>query len=370
MMTACEFLAKIDTPLRKLIVSRTPYFACLIYSFARKKFLDRLTRETPRKITLPSDLGLNLWGIKFASPLFNAAGVFKEGEGYELAYRQGAGSFLAGTVTPQPRSGNTKFGVVHPFLAYPRSKTSLNWLGLPNPGARVIAQKINSVSKHKNFPIGVSIASDGEELQSMEVLIQTFKLFERSQVDYIELNESCPNVEHEGRQLNTLDNNFIGRLEFISDNFLKKRSRNLPVIVKLSNDFPLANIPRLLDLLLDLEFDGVNFGNTSTDYESTRHMIVDSELKSYNFFVDSFGGGIAGNPLKSKSLSLTKESSDYLRTKNPNREFHIIRTGGIEDYQDYEKSRVNGVILHQWFTGYFENFARFGHQLYAKFFKT
>ncbi len=306
-MTTCEFLARIDTPLRKFIVSRMPYFACLIYSFARKKFLDRLTQETPRRTILPSELGLKLWDIKFASPLFNAAGMFKEGEGYELAYRQGAGSFLAGTVTPQPRSGNTKYGVVHPFLAYPRSKTTLNWLGLPNPGAEVITQKINSISKHKDFPIGVSIASDGEELQSMEELIQTFKLFERSQVDYIELNESCPNVDHEGRQLNTLEDNFIERLEFISKNFLKKRNRNLPVIVKLSNDFLPANIPRLLDLLLDLEFDGVNFGNTSTDYESARQIIVNSELKSYNFFVDSFGGGIAGNPLKSKSLSLNKE---------------------------------------------------------------
>jgi dihydroorotate dehydrogenase len=370
MMTTCEFLAKIDVPVRKFIVSRMPYVACLVYSFARKKFLDRLTRETTQKITLPSDLGLKLWNIKFASPLFNAAGMFKEGEGYELAYRQGAGSFLAGTVTPQPRWGNAKYGVVHPFLAYPRSKTSLNWLGLPNSGAGAIAQKINSINKHKDFPIGVSIASDGEEPKSMEELIQTFKLFERSQVDYIELNESCPNVDHEGRQLNILDNNFIGRLEFISKNFLKKRNRNLPVIVKLSNDFTLANIPRLLDLLLDLEFDGINFGNTSTDYESARQIIVDSELKSYNFFVDSFGGGIAGNPLKSKSLSLTKESSNYLRTKHPNREFHIIRTGGIENYQDYEESRANGVILHQWFTGYFENFARFGHRLYAKFFAT
>lgn len=369
-MTTCEFLARIDTPLRKFIVSRMPYVACLIYSFARKKFLDRLICETPRKITLPSELELKLWDIKFASPLFNAAGMFKEGEGYGLAYRQGAGSFLAGTVTPQPRPGNAKYGVVHPFLAYPRSKSSSNWLGLPNPGAGVIAQRLNSISKHKDFPIGVSIASDGEDLQSMEELIQTLKLFERSQVDYIELNESCPNVDHEGRLLNVLDDNFIGRLEFISKNFLKKRNRNLPVIIKLSNDFPLANVSRLLDLLLDLEFDGVNFGNTSTDYENARLMIDTSELKSYNFFVESFGGGIAGNPLKSKSLSLTKESADYLRTKNPNREFHIIRTGGIEDYQDYEKSRSNGVILHQWFTGYFENFARFGHKLYAKFFKT
>lgn len=369
-MTTCEFLARVDIPLRKFIVSRMPYFSCLIYSFARKKFLDRLTRETPRKITLPSELGLQLWDIKFASPLFNAAGMFKEGEGYELAYRQGAGSFLAGTVTPQPRSGNTKYGVVHPFLAYPRSKSSLNWLGLPNPGAEVIAQRLNSINKHKGFPLGISIASDSEEPQSMEELIQTFRLFERSQVDYIELNESCPNVDREGPQLNMLENNFIGRLEFISKNFLKKRNRNLPVIIKLSNDFPSVNVPRLLDLLLDLEFDGVNFGNTSTDYESARRMIDYSELKSYNFFVESFGGGIAGNPLKSKSLLLTKESADYLRTKNPNREFHIIRTGGIEDYQDYEISRTNGVTLHQWFTGYFENFARFGHRLYSKFFKT
>lgn len=369
-MTTCEFLARIDVPLRKLIVSQMPYLACLIYSFGRKKFLNRLIHETPRKITLPSELHLKFWDIKFASPLFNAAGMFKEAEGYELAYRQGAGSFLAGTVTPQSRSGNTKFGVIHPFLSYPRSKASSNWLGLPNYGAVVVAQKINSINKHSDFPLGISIASNGEGPQSMDELIQTFQLFERSQVDYIELNESCPNIDHEGHRLDALDDNFVERLEFISKNFLKKRQRNLPVIVKLSNDFLPGNVPRLLDLLLDLEFDGVNFGNTSTDYENARQAIVSSELKSYNFFVDSFGGGIAGNPLKSKSLLLTKESSEYLQIKNLRREFHIIRTGGIENYQDFEKSTANGVVMHQWFTGYFENFARFGHKLYAKFFKT
>ncbi len=367
-MTACEFLAKIDGPLRRFIVARTPYYACLLYSPGRKKFLNKLVREIPKKVSLPTELRTRLWDIEFASPLFNAAGMFKEAEGYELAYRQGAGSFLAGTVTPRARSGNTKFGIVHPFLSYPRSKASSNWLGLPNSGANEITRKLNSIDKRKGVPLGISIAADAEDHNSIVELIQTFRLFERSQVDYIELNESCPNVDHEGRQFRLLDNDFVKRLEFVSENFLKNRNRNLPVIIKLSNDFLLENVPRLLDLLLDLEFDGVNFGNTSTDYTGVRPTIDPLELKSYDFFIDSFGGGIGGSPLKDKSLRLTKCASEYLRTKNLSREFHIVRTGGIENYQDYKQSQAFGIALNQWFTGYFENFARFGHNLYAKFF--
>jgi hypothetical protein len=50
----------------------------------------------------------------------------------EVAARQGAGGWLAGSTTARPRAGNAGT----PFVPYPRSGAASNWLGLPNPGHR------------------------------------------------------------------------------------------------------------------------------------------------------------------------------------------------------------------------------------------
>jgi hypothetical protein len=55
-----------------------------------------------------------------------------------------------------------------------------------------------------------------------------------------------------------------------------------------------------------------------------------------------------------------------LKVEPTTQEFHVIRTGGIESKQDLEDSERAGISLNQWFTGYFENFARYGHNVYKQ----
>lgn len=367
-MTFCEFLAKIDKSLRNYLVENFPFVSCFLYSYGRKFFLNKLISERPKQVELPTELRTTLWSIQFKSPLFNAAGMFKSGDGYPLACLQSAGAFLAGTVTPNPRKGNTKKGIKHPFLPYPNSLSSSNWMGLPNPGFNVVIQKLNKLTKVPGIPIGLSLAADGTSLADMEVLCLVLTQTENSIVDFVELNESCPNVEHENINYSNLDENFIKRLEYLSDKFLKKRRRNLPVILKLSTDFDPKFVPTLIDNLVEMQFDGINFGNTSTNYNALQYLIHPLEQNSFEFFVKTFGGGVSGRPLQTKSYELTQVAANYLKQKNFSREFHIIRTGGIFEYQDLQTSRQVGVSLFQWFTGYFENFAKFGHTLYQKFF--
>ncbi|ROL57641.1 hypothetical protein D9V84_02660 [Bacteroidetes/Chlorobi group bacterium Naka2016] len=368
-MTFTELLAKIDIPIRKFLVHNYPYASCFVYSYARKFFLNRLVNEKPEQIQLPSELKRTFWGIEFRSPLFNAAGMFKSGKGYELACRQSAGAFLAGTVTPKPRFGNYRNWILHPFVPYPVSKSSSNWMGLPNPGVRKVLDELQQVQKQKGVPIGLSLAADGNDMQDLKALCEALFEAEKTNIDFVELNESCPNVDHNGLDLTGLDENFITRLEYISENFLQKRKRNLPVILKLSNDFDSKFIPTLLKILTDLQFDGLNFGNTSTNYSECRSRIFPKELNTFDFFTRKFGGGVSGLPLKDKSYNLTSTASNCLQKINLPREFHIVRTGGIFNFEDYQKSAELGVSLFQWFTGYFENFTNFGHKLYQKFFK-
>ncbi len=367
MISKCELLSYVDKPIRKTLVRKSPYLACLVYSYGRKKFLEYLTKELPRPVSLPADLKTRAWGLVFRSPLFNASGMFKFGEGYELSYRQGAGAFLVGTLTPRARRGNFAFGVEHPFLPYPKSHASSNWMGLPNEGILPTIEKFKQIRKHPDFPLGVSVAFNSNDEQGVNEFLEAIRFLEKQDVDFIELNESCPNVVHSSTT-NARVFDLLERLSIVSEKFLKKRSRNLPVIVKFSNDFPLGDLPAMLDALVDLGYDGVNFGNTSTNYAQMRDSFDSKERKAFDFFVNTFGGGVSGKPLKHLSLTLTQMTTEILSRMNLKREFIVVRTGGIDQIGDLIESQRFGVTLFQWFTGYFDNFSQFGHKLYQKVF--
>lgn len=361
--------AKLDSLIRPFIVQKYPEFSISLYSKMRKFFLNNLSNSKPEKIYFENDHSIKLWDLDFNCNFFNSAGMFKNGAGYELVYRQGAGAFLAGTTTFLPRAGNQKNGVIHPFIPLPNSKAAINWMGLPNDGHQKIANVLSKIDKKKGCPIGISISSDPEieENEALKNLISGFNIFDKANVDFIELNESCPNVSHHNCDTTGgIDEGLIKRLEFLSENFLKKRNRNLPVIVKFSVETELNQIPTLVKILVDLGFDGVNFGNTAKIYSNYISDIDETELNSYRIFTEQFGGGLSGNPLKNLSLECCKiaiEERNKIKLKS---EFGIIRTGGIETKSDLIESNKIGVDLNQWFTGYFEAFGQYGHNLYKE----
>ncbi|MFC2130243.1 hypothetical protein ACFLSQ_02295 [Bacteroidota bacterium] len=370
-MTKAELIAKTEGKLRSHLMKLNPGIVSFIYSSGRKYFINILAKETPIKEYIPPQEKQRIcWNLKFNCPLFNAAGMFKNGEAYHTVAAQGAGAYLAGTTTSGLRSGNIKSGIRHPFMPYPASGAASNWMGLPNQGHAIVAKRLSSINKKEGCPVGISVSINPEAnpKEGLNDLMEGLFLYEKANVDFIELNESCPNVIHEHgiNDENGLDKNLVQRLETISELFLRKRKRNLPVLLKLSNDTNVELLPKLLDIMLDLSYDGFNLGNTSTDYLYFRDCIDETDRKNYDFFIDRFGGGLSGRLLKERSLELSSVAAKYLTNKYINREFHIIRTGGIENAEDVLYSDNSGVSLNQWFTGYFEGFARFGHLLYKK----
>jgi dihydroorotate dehydrogenase len=372
MKTFPEILARADKVVRPLMVKMPSKAVVAMYSASRKQFLTKVAQDFPHtNYNPPEELARTLWGIRFRSPIFNAAGMFKNGDGYPLVARQGAGAYLAGTTTGSPRKGNKKHRIFQPFTPYPRSKAASNWLGLPNDGHGVVAERLSELIRINSCPIGASVSASPEEHERVALveLTEGMRLYDKAGVDFIELNESCPNVpNHSATSAVMLDDALVRRCENVFHTFLQKRKRRLPVIVKFSNDTHIGMIPLLLDLLLTLGFDGVNFGNTSTSYKRHESHIHPSEKKLYNYFTSTFGGGLSGKPLVSSSLSLCTAAMDYLRAHPAKHEFHVVRTGGIESPNDVIASEKAGISLNQWYTGYFENFAEFGNELYEKFY--
>lgn len=363
-------MAKMDNifraPASKILPSK---LFTKIYSTGRKYFLESLVKQNELSQYIHcEDKNVKLWDLHFGNRILNAAGMFKTGDGYELAAKQGAGAFIAGTTTGLPRKGNLKNGILHPFVPLPESHAALNWMGLPNPGHEEIAKKLSKIPHKRLCPIGISVSLDPEleQEKALDLLIQGLNAYEKAGICFIELNESCPNVPHgtEHKDSSGLDKNLLDRMNFIYDRFLKTRNRNLPMILKLSNDTEAELLSPMIDAMIDLGFDGLNLGNTSISYKKYSKDITDADKKHYEYFTNEFGGGLSGKPLKENSLNLASTAVQIVKNKNLQQEFHIIRTGGIETKQDLIASDKAEISLNQWFSGYFEAFSNHGHNLY------
>jgi dihydroorotate dehydrogenase len=363
-----ESLARLDKCMRPFLVQNFPALATKIYSSGRSVFLSALCAERPLPAAISKEHRRTLWGLTFRNGLLNAAGMFKNAEGYELSFRQGAGGYLVGTTTARARKGNEKNGVRKPFMPYPRSQAASNWLGLPNDGHDAVAERVASFEWREDFPVGASLAAspDSNGVEALQELVRGMDAFVAAGANFLEINESCPNAAHGDSSLEAIEE----RLQYVAEHFSYRDAA--PVVVKFSTDTPLESIEKIIDMLLRLGFSGVNFGNTSTDYALRRAEIDASEHEIFDYFTGTFGGGVSGKPIAASSLVLTEKAAKALAAKKRKRssdyEFHIISVGGILRRKDFDERLRAGASLCQWYTGYFERFAEDGHQLYVNFF--
>ena len=132
------------------------------------------------------DLTVELCGIPLATPLIPAAGTLsKEGFGET---RGSYGAMLPKTVTPRPRTGNPP-----PRIAEV-SSGMVNSIGLQNPG---LDRFLDNLGEYDiGLPLFVSIAAD----TVAEFAGMCERVAGKERVAAVELNLSCPNVEHGGMQ--------------------------------------------------------------------------------------------------------------------------------------------------------------------------
>jgi len=346
------------------------------YSKGRVKLMEKLKEEwqnsNKKTHIIPEIWERDMWGLTYKSPLMNAAGMFKNSECYSMVASQGAGAYLGGTGTYNPREGNTINGITLPFMTYPESGVATNNLGLPNDGDNVNVPRAGDIRKinkerENGIPIWWSVMASpdlkGEE--KLLRLLNSMKMYEVQGVDVLEENESCPNT---GELM--IYSDLWKTMNYVSENFIKRSRRNLPVVLKLSNDIPVTDIPEIMDNLFLMGYSGVNFGNTSTNYTEMRKKIVNSRERSlFDYYTKHFEGGVSGKVLKEKSLELASRAVEYLMKGPPIQEFHVIRTGGIDSLEDIGESDRAGISMNQWNTGYWNNWKKHGDDVYEKFFQ-
>lgn len=125
-------------------------------------------------------LHVSLAGIELSNPVGLAAGFDKTCRHLDALGRVGFGYVVGGTITRASRQGNPK-----PRIArYPKRRSLVNSMGLPNPGAEAAARALARAKR--TAPRFASIADEADAVAAHSLL--------EPHVDAIELNASCPNV--------------------------------------------------------------------------------------------------------------------------------------------------------------------------------
>ena len=322
----------------------SPKFFMEIYSANRKKFIQSITESLNEPIASAS-YPTSVCGIKFRNDLGNAAGLDKDGSLLEFNYFLGAGFAIVGTVLNKPHTGNlfnVKKKQYNPWVPLPHSHSALNSLGLPSLG---IDESIKNIKKFKdkysgkNFPVGISIM--GHPLhEGQEKIDGILECVEKSVgvADFMEINESCPNVQHKS------DDGLEQRLKAIS-----AIKQSTPIFVKLGE---LGNPESTVKAMVECKVDGLVLLNTQKNYEKYRPKLAKSDLKIFDYYTHHYQGGLSGEIIRDtsfESVAAAKAAIDKLKVN-----LKLIHVGGIHNKADMSESRQLAP-LREWYTGFMEH---------------
>jgi dihydroorotate dehydrogenase (fumarate) len=267
--------------------------------------------------------------LKLEHPLMNAAGTCKTMEQCARFARSAVSAVVVGSITWEPREGNGGDG-------YFRGEGySLNSLGLPNPGADYYRNKLPamvSAAHSQQKPLGLSIAGFGPA-----DYVKLTMLGASAEVDFIELNLSCPNVWHGGMQ-NELTCFVPSLVEAIVGECCSVAG-GIPVGAKIS---PMSNPADLASFAQVVSLSGLSFVtaiNTfpnAFSYSSPGVPAISQEL-----------AGLSGSALKPVALGQVKQLVPLLR-----KDVQVVGVGGVSCGEDIADLLAVGATAVQAATAY------------------
>lgn len=260
--------------------------------------------------------------LKFKNPILPASGTFGFGREYgQFIDLQVLGGIVTKSITPNPRIGNPQPRIYETYGGM------LNSIGLENPGiCSFIEDELPFILSLDTIKI-ISIAGF-----RVEDYVELSSILDTKDVDALEINVSCPNVEN--------DSIYFGDdLEAISQIIKETRSETGKfLIVKFSSES--SNIVNLSKVAQDFGADAVCIGNT------LKGVAIDIEKRTPVF--KNVVAGLSGPAIKPVALRSIWEV--YEAIKIP-----IIGCGGIMNYKDILEFIFAGASLVQVGTANFQN---------------
>lgn len=313
-----------------------------LYSLGRSKALDYLKNVPLESIDVAQNPKILFGELTFRNDLGNAAGFDKDGTLLPFNYKIGAGFAVVGTVLHKTHTGNLfscftkKTNVWTPL---PHSNSAINSLGLPSKGVDVALDNIKRFQDQyqpKEFPIGLSIM--GHPLDEGQAKLDgVLNCIEKAVgiVDFIEINESCPNVAHGHFNLDELKT----RLSSI-----QQVKSSTPTLIKMG---AIPDIKALLDVLVETNMQGLIALNTQTNYDTLIKQLHSSDQHLASTYIQNYKGGMSGSVIKEHSFKVQKEIFDL--NSQLDQPLSLVHVGGIKTSEDVKQSRMVA-DLREWYT--------------------
>lgn len=273
----------------------------------------------------PTSLAIDVWDLKFKSPIGMAAGFDKQGEAIEGLHKIGFSFVEIGSVTPKPQEGNSKPRLFRLL----EDNAVINRYGFNSEGYDTVWKYLQKLKKNQNFNgiVGVNLGKNKTSEDAAQDYIDGIKKFS-DVADYFVINVSSPNTPG----LRTLQ-----RKQDLEDLLIKinkiRRSiqSNQPLLLKLAPDLSDSEKQDIASVILEekSKVDGLILCNTTI----TRNNLS-SPLKSET-------GGLSGAPLTDMSTAMISDM--YKRTRGT---IPIIGVGGIFSGADaYNKIKAGASLL-------------------------
>lgn len=273
-----------------------------------------------------ADLSTDLCGLHLRNPILSASGTFGHGlEMAQLVPSEALGGWVSKTVTLTPRPGNSM----------PRTQETeagfLNSIGLENRGLEAYIQHTLPQAHGTYALVITNIGGHTEE----EFATAAARLDEYPEVQAIEVNLSCPNVDG-------------GRLPYSTDPATAERvmagvraATSKPIFAKLS-----ANVTRIEDIAVAAEAGGAD---GLTVINTLLGMGVDWRRGAPH--LGTVVGGYSGTGIKPVALRCAWQVSQAVSIP-------VVGCGGISDAEDVLQFLAVGCTAVQVGTSSFSNPAR------------
>jgi dihydroorotate dehydrogenase len=271
----------------------------------------------------------------FSNPVGLAAGFDKNGIALRALAALGFGFIEAGTVTFHPQPGNPR----PRLFRLSEDQALINRAGFNNEGAAAFVKRVE-----RNRPdcvLGVSIGKSKitplEE--ATEDYLASFELV-YNVADYIAVNVSSPNTPQlrelqQSHQLTAL----LSALQARGRELGQRNKKHVPLLVKLSPDLERRDLEMIVEVIENLQIDGIIATNTTISREN---LTTDSNL------VAAAGeGGLSGKPLKTRATQMIAQLYELTAGRIP-----LIGVGGIFTARDAWEKICAGASLVQLYTGF------------------
>ncbi|AXQ78548.1 dihydroorotate dehydrogenase [Streptococcus chenjunshii] len=247
-------------------------------------------------------LSISLPGLELKNPIMPASGCFGFGQEYAKYYDLSQlGSIMIKATTQAPRFGNPT-----PRVAETPSGM-LNAIGLQNPGVdAVLSEKLPWLAEHfPDLPIIANVAG----FSDAEYAYVTERISRATNVKAVELNISCPNVDHGN------DGLLIGQVPELAYRAVKASTEHseVPVYVKLTPS--VADITAVAKAVEEAGAAGFTMINTLV---GTRY-----DLASRKPILANGQGGMSGPAVFPVALKLIRQVAQST-------DLPIIGMGGVD----------------------------------------